>query len=247
MTTEVAIPPYRSGQLPIGPDLASAPCGRRHVAPVFKPGSSPPSRFGPLQGRGQDTLTNQTLGSPPARIEIRVFAPAPTRVPHGFLEPQSHRTDQGSSKVVIYDVMIRSAKKSQSHHTDQGSSKDDISALRIGGLSFCRNPTVQIRADGASPKGAKAYSPGSERRRSGDPGLRAPFFPKPRRGGSSSEFTTEDIMANRKEVAIPPYRSGQFQDFGQRNKSLLITGSQSHRTDQGSSKRKRWSPIGTGN
>ena len=170
----------------------------------------------------------------------------------GSHRSQSHRTDQGSSKdigaglsrplvgcrnptVQIRAVPSVSAsrprldvRRSQSHRTDQGSSKVNHRAHRPFGLDpESRNPTVQIRA---VPRSIELISKDDRDDRVAIP---------PYRSGQFQALSWQQLHSLiQSDVAIPPYRSGQFQTLVRlcRRRSTATQKSQSHRTDQGSSK-----------
>jgi len=111
---------------------------------------------------------------------------------------------------------------SQSHRTDQGSSKDSFSRSS----EREQQKSQSHRTDQGSSKEESGVGPAATRK------VAIP----PYRSGKFQGSTSTASKWQRSEVAIPPYRSGKFQATPGRPRSSPARKSQSHRTDQGSSK-----------
>ena len=171
------------------------------------------------------------------------------------MKSQSHRTDQGSSKassqgaadagsrsrVAIppyrsgqFQAIVRCGRPR--HHDSKRRNptvqiravpRQSMPAVTAGTMSTSRNPTVQIRE---VPSRSRSLIAIRLRMRSRNPTVQIRAVPRLqlRRTPSTSIV----------DVAIPPYRSGQFQasPSSVRQRCRCREQSQSHRTDQGSSK-----------
>jgi len=166
---------------------------------------------------------------------------------------QSHRTDQGSSKITSFLARLDRdlAVGSQSHRTDQGSSKRDI-RKEIVMAPRSRNPTVQIRE---VPRGiVNSMFPSWCLQKVAIPPYRSGKFQGLKRR-TSSALTTESSRNPTVQIREVPRSSTAAVRWARarsRNPTVQIREvpryaslghdytnmkkSQSHRTDQGSSK-----------
>jgi len=160
---------------------------------------------------------------------------------HWEAQSQSHRTDQGSSKSTPADPGYPpTPQKSQSHRTDQGSSKSDrsnrlsLQVLKLGifmtrlesRLCFSFSTAFQLTSSRVTHRALPAAAPS---------GLGYCFKPLTRGRRSFVALTPGYVFS--------PLRGSQSKRKLLLSFVPLIRKSQSHRTDQGSSKGDRSNPL----